>query len=123
MKPGREMDALVANKVMGWIDYSSPCNGDPDGLCPETFVWVPIPHYSTDIAEAMKVWQKLRGSGKFCCLNICSDYHYTYDIILTEASDHGGAATDDHAGKIVASGEDLPFVICLAALKAIGGDK
>jgi hypothetical protein len=59
MPAGRELDALVAEKVMGWTKGLKPW------LMPPGFVEcdvVPIPNYSTDIAAAWEVANKKRVS-------------------------------------------------------------
>lgn len=56
MPAGRELDALVAEKVMGWTKGLKPW------LMPPCFVEcdvVPIPNYSTDIAAAFLVAEKI----------------------------------------------------------------
>jgi hypothetical protein len=67
MEPGRELDRLIAEKVMGW----SPVKGDPSSFeNPSEFqdewmsrhagVWQWLPAYSTDIAAAWEVVEKLK---------------------------------------------------------------
>ncbi len=51
MKPGRELDSLVAEKVMGYTTYGQ--FRDKDG------VRVMIDRYSTDIAAAWEVAEKM----------------------------------------------------------------
>jgi len=96
VKAGRKMDALVVEEVMGWQPatvHSSlfkpgaspnyPGYRLPDGTAKHGG---DIPSYSTDIAAAMQVWEKLRESSKWCCLNISSDYNYVYDIFLFKSA-------------------------------------
>jgi hypothetical protein len=63
---GREMDALVAEKVMGWIGiegkHGHPLEKGPfkDCDCPShSYQRQEIPHYSSDIAAAWEVAEKL----------------------------------------------------------------
>jgi len=137
MKAGRDLDVIVAEKFMGWQPatvYSSlfkrgaspnyPGYRLPDGTAKHG---CDIPSYSTDIAAAMQVWEKLRNSFKWCCLNISSDYHYVYDIFLTPTQPWGKATKSDkpyiHKPTIkVLCVESLPYGICLAALKSVGYD-
>lgn len=59
MPAGRELDALVAERVMGWKLFASePGYGRPPHQI--TLVLTPIPHYSTDIAAAWIIVEKLR---------------------------------------------------------------
>lgn len=110
LQAGRELDALVAEKVLGLdvdrIPDSFWCIGQ-DGTA------FRIPDYSTDIAAAMMVWQHLRQSGRWCCLTIRSDYDLCWRVELV----HDNSAHDRPT--IVLDGEDsLPLAICRAALLA-----
>ncbi|OMD34799.1 BC1872 family protein [Paenibacillus odorifer] len=71
MKPGREMDALIAEKVLGWTDirrvnpavihsFSADGNHANFGFSPVLYKHVPFPLYSTDISAAWEVVEKLR---------------------------------------------------------------
>lgn len=74
LKPGRELDALVAEKVMGWKQYTFPdaewCQGYAgkqywqDGVttvtCTNEDGTPNCPNYSTNIAAAWAVIEKLR---------------------------------------------------------------
>lgn len=58
MKPGRELDEIVAEKVMGWKRLSDPTydwHSPDDGLLAAGMV----PFYSTDIAAAWRIVSKL----------------------------------------------------------------
>lgn len=77
-----------------------------------------VPHYSTDIACAMQVFEKLRGSGEWCCLNIFSDFHYIYYVSLTRF-DLNEDEESPHEPTIKARDESLPLAICRAALAAL----
>lgn len=106
MIAGRELDALIAEKVMGLHVVRVGAVGIPAGIAKprddvsDKIRWVsgendslklesdlePIPHYSTDLEEAEKVNAEMRKRG------------FTYDSVR-EMSAHD---------------------ICLAALKAVG---
>ena len=100
MKAGRELDALVAEKVMGlteedWI-------AGPTGL--------PRP-YSTDIAAAWEVVEKLRGTHRpFLLSHDFQDGFMKWPVVIV-----GFGAVVVHEGQYGA-----PHAICLAALKAVG---
>jgi hypothetical protein len=108
MKPGRELDMLIAEKVMGYEyhptkRYMAPKNyRDRDGFR----VWdEDIPHYSTDIAAAWEVVTKLAEEGKQIRIsNKAMGNNYWWSYIEEGA----------------AQGESAPHAICLAALKALG---
>lgn len=106
LKPGRELDALVAEKVMG--EDLSPLGT----LHGREIPYVP-PHYSTDIAAAWQVMehitaQKRDDFGWFDLRFVNDRWKATFITgAYYEARDHIEAPTAPHA-------------ICLAALKAVG---
>lgn len=92
MKAGRELDALVAEKIFGWSKSDLEINED-------------ISHFSTDIAAAWEVVERLRSRG------------YRFEV------------RSQPQGFWVYFGEEMsaeaptaPHAICLAALKAVGHD-
>jgi hypothetical protein len=140
MNAGRELDALTAEKVMGWKLYKcinpshvyepylwcSPEDTrvpndhwprhrvlDPHETVADTVTKI-IPHYSTDIAAAWQVVEKMLKIGQ---VNV--GYHKLADpswacrIFGLE-----GDLTD-----IEVYAPTAPLAICLAALKAIGDMK
>lgn len=160
MTTGRELDALVAEKVMGSevVSHDWPCGPDPEcgyyeaaGFIPEaswhsekgpvlrrfqdrgwppekwrdsetTADVIPVPFYSTEISQAMAIWQKLRESGEWCCLQIDSDYSYVWGIKLTRADNSAKAC---HEPTVHLEGDErslacLAELICVAALQAVG---
>jgi hypothetical protein len=54
MEPGRELDALVAEKVMGWTKV-----GENAWEAPNIKGYPLLPRYSTDIATAWEVVEKI----------------------------------------------------------------
>lgn len=113
LKPGRELDALVAEKVMGWsLDgYFWYCGDKPtrykSGLFEDEF------SPSTDIAAAWEVVEKL---------NLIS-----WNRVLAKTSDGRWCTAvfsemdQDHCCEYDTIAESAPHAICLAALKAVGG--
>ena len=119
--PGRELDALVAEKVMGWVEVSKQpiANafgqkviddyvGKPNFATPQPVI---VPRYSTMIQEAWKVADKLRGEVQF----------------LAVISGKGPQGTQPWICKINREGsfieeraDTAPLAICLAALKGVG---
>jgi hypothetical protein len=112
VKPGRELDALVAEKVMGIEVDRAPWG--------ELYVgkegYDVVPAYSTDIAAAWEVVEKVtRETEKRFTLWQAPTYyvarfkHYDYW--------HEGC---DSRQALQAKADTAPHAICLAALKAVG---
>lgn len=122
MKPGRELDALVAKKVLGLSVFIGLYQSDRDyrGQWDEDLLYspytdnptyqIPVPHYSTDIAAAWEVVEKLKA------LNENGDFHlehlWGFWRVSTCNSPSGWSAWT--------RGQTAPHAICLAALKAVG---
>jgi len=92
MKPGRELDALVAEYVMNW-----PTMHPLSRL---------RPLYSTDIAAAWAVLEKLRSLG--------------FNVELQGDADGWECLFLDYPEIGRCEGDTAPFIICLAALEAVG---
>jgi hypothetical protein len=111
MKPGRELDLLVAEKVMGLtktdylvFDKDSNIVGD---ICdfPKS--------YSTDISAAWEVVEKMKEEWGTL------DITFRYDniaVILYSTHQTGHVKISEHIG----NADTAPHAICLAALKAKG---
>ena len=137
----RKIDALIAEHVMDRkvikdsvkldLSYNQGMGtkwalGDPKTLV-TTEVWglEILPHYSTNIADAWKVVEKLRSMLLGDKLGMCC-----FDLIWRDGESWGVNITrhfDSHQGPWVSvglSGEDLtaPMAICKAALKSKGVD-
>lgn len=112
MKPGRELDALVAEKVMGFHRASDGwfrTETHPGGVITAAVGHIDLPHYSINISAAWEVVEKLLETGSF------SIYHYI------SAPESKWRAQFLRAGSAhVAQAESAPRAICLAALKAFG---
>lgn len=116
MKPGRELDALVAEKVMGWISWRNgreetlnpPLNESEErvhGIYPKP----EIPHYSTSIADA---WQVVEAFDV---------YHISKTIVVPPARWFHATLTRFDKDQFGAeAGESIPHAVCLAALAACG---
>ena len=136
MKAGRELDALVAEKVMGWrwVQVPKDCDGLNEGRClapvgldEKNHQWTPKgkiseysgPRYSTDIAAAWEVVEKL-------CLSVCASAPglggkpASYWVGFADMS--GRFLVADLNNPSVVCEETAPLAICLAALKAVGVD-
>jgi len=115
MPAGRELDTLVAERVMGWSPPRKP----------DQYTWQApsgwrggveqIPAYSTSIAAAWEVVDKLAESGKLCCLTIDKlgfpgeewRVFFQWDV------------SDDRMEMPYADAPTAPHAICLAALAAV----
>ena len=110
MLPGRELDAVIAEKIMelevvrnkkgGWSIGEANywyTNDEPGGVLSN-----PLPEYSTDIAAAWEVVEKLQ---KLNPLHIRSDITGRWFV---------------SCGPFNASASTAAHAICLAALKAVG---
>lgn len=128
MNPGREMDTLVATKVMGWTNQLAFRKSCLDGTIETCYVPMPpkltvslepgtiglapeVPHYSTDIAAAWEVVEKFevveitKGAEIVGCRIRVGKGHGTYE------AGHNWVTSSDAS---------VPFVICLAALDVVG---
>jgi hypothetical protein len=110
MKPGRELDALVAEKVMGYRRHHDDCNTywvDSDGEEPTH-----SHDYSTDIAAAWEVVEKL--AEKRIQISAAplwgSEGRMIWEATWKKVNDTWNPV---HANS-------APHAICLAALKAVG---
>lgn len=126
MKPGRELDVLIAEKIMGDVrgveDYREyeRLSGlvKPGVLCENSLKATVLsvkyagpygygvgnffPRYSTDIAAAWEVVEKFKNCGTRITLYISNTDSYEAEI--------------DCSGVSSAFGESIPHAICLVAL-------
>lgn len=119
MKPGRELDALVAEKVMGLSYYPVWTNSYGQhvphavfdkGVKQNVVTCGYLKPYSTDIAAAWEVVEKFNG------------------LYIGESESDPGrhwwqfVDSNEQDSYIGAEGKTAPHAICLAALKAVGHD-
>lgn len=112
----REIDALVADKIMGWREETDK-NRSKMGKPPMTDdEWVDMiddsmNYFSSDIRAAWKVVEKILDKQKRQgVVNICFDHDFGWGALLV--------MTDEKMEWVHA--ETAPMAICLAALKAKG---
>lgn len=122
LKPSRELDRLVAEKIMGLIEiHVSEQTGEllhTDPADPLLAYEIPVPQYSTDIASAWLVVEHIRKNNIRDVLTLASPSDETeYWFATFEKKWHGRASQDLYEWE---SGESAPHAICLAALKAVG---
>ena len=117
---GRELDALVAEKVMEcqviWREQNLPFAApkEPHCGCPERIHETPfrgLSAYSTSIAAAWQVWEHLaQREGWFANVQTCCRPEHQWCAIVADGEGHLWEGQADTA----------PLAICLAALKAVG---
>ncbi len=118
MDAGREMDALIAEKVMGielpkWIFQEH-------GLTTKTSREV-VPDYSTDIAAAWQVVEKMRSNGYFYEVTENIEDPSIYCAMFVDRStSYYDTYESGWSNEQWAAASTAPHVICLAALKAVG---
>jgi len=137
MKPGRELDALVAEKVFDkswpkggqWIrlEYSRIFNEQCSG---QKYVHGGEPHmndrindflpaYSTDISAAWKVVEKLTAEG-YCPALVNDDFgHWALSFSGTQPVEEKTNGCISTWCDEVDWADTAPHAICLAALKAV----
>lgn len=104
---GRELDALVAEKVMDvGVEW---WNGEPFYVVTQDghISAYRLAAYSTDIAAAWEVVEKMRERRADFYIRFVSTWTVEFDSV---AGDYNGYTDGDTA----------PLAICLAALKAVG---
>lgn len=116
MRPGRELDALVAEKVMGLecgiISGKPKVKGSNCGTYGCTRHWIDTPNYSTDIAAAWELVEKMKSEG----FTFAVEYGHEISAVFSKR-DYVSDRIGDGMG---VSGESVPHAICLAALEATG---
>jgi len=119
MKPGRELDALVAEKVMGWVEFS-PIDPTIDFGVHGKYRWnyakdpkdgkqKPIPWYSEDIAAAWEVVEKMleRGGCEIGCYGSKNGAKWFEVNVITMN------------GEVTVTAQTPAEAICKAALLAV----
>lgn len=135
---GRELDAAVAERVMGFHRHHSGVllpNDDrlhlwyDDAMNAEAAkgeLWLRVPRYSTDIAAAMEVVEKLANRFSFGCWRSRNDSElsWTWRIKFQPSI----LAPEPHQSKTqgmyyFAEATTLPEAICRAVLQAVSEQK
>ncbi|MDP4158201.1 MAG: hypothetical protein Q8911_00355 [Bacillota bacterium] len=101
MEPGRELDALVAEKVMEWELWNNQWSDKEKNLIAPSDLWSP----STDISAAWEVVKKLTELGKTVEINAFASGRVVVRVIGKFQKDVFNSA---------------PEAICKAALLAVG---
>jgi hypothetical protein len=122
--PGRNLDALIAEKVFSYRRFQRHWQqGAHRGL---TEGWLtkddiklagPLPNYSTDIAAAWEVVEKLSTKYFMIETRVFNNQPYQSQCLILKTGKP--MPEDDLSDWIVETGDTLPHAICLAALKAV----
>lgn len=115
MQPGRELDALVAEKVMGLAittTWKGKLATESEWKEIET-VPGPYKHYSIDISAAWEVVEKMEKEGFDFCIHKYNGNSY----YKAQFDKNGDLDTIIYREP---TGESAPHAICLASLEAIG---
>ena len=129
-----ELNELVAERLLGWkkghvcttppglLDHSYCVwkTGEGEDFKTQRFLdWNP----AEKIADAFVVLEAWRQTGKFCCIEICSDYDYVWGVHWVRSFDADGMhciGSEHKKESLPWSAEELPRLICLSALQANG---
>lgn len=103
MQAGREMDALVAEKVMEWV--RAKCEGRTNDWWTQPGYAKSTPNFSTDIAAAWQVVEKIDLFSR---------------AILERDEDGSWWVDDEPCHNIQSNASTAPLAICRAALLAMG---
>lgn len=132
MKPGRELDALIAEKVMEWTWYVYAENHQqhilaPDATTANTLRWGCdaldlVPHYSTDIAAAWTLIEKLHEDRTKTWARIIEITLVYPGYVEVEVSSEIAPNSGVFDRTDIVAATTAPHAICLAALKAVGID-
>lgn len=121
-EPGRALDSVIAEKVMGWRSVGYDEIGRILGTSPENasgIMWE-VPHYSTNIADAWTIIEKLTKETWVAIEVVCrpqkADAGYAWENGNQYMIDvvHGGQGA--YPGPRIFS-NSAPFGICLVSLQ------
>jgi len=120
LKPGRELDALIAERVMGYkrahmddpeINFAGDIWLNPNGT--KYLHTAALPEYSTSIEAAWEVVEKLHELGFFF------DLHWDLNTSVWTTSFK--KSSDISEPNFYSKEREAPHAICKAALKAVEG--
>lgn len=120
MEAGRTLDKIVHEKVMGEALIATALHDHP-WLADGTLLNVTVPHYSTNIGAAWQLVEQLTQPGR-------EPQELYFKMTHAWGDDYGTWAYFDWKGTsdghplYGANAPTVPHAICLAALKAVGGE-
>ncbi len=112
MKPDRELDARVAENIMGWTEINPSVSGRGQkyfGMSPGCYTPKQIPHYSSDISAAWNVIQSQKWESWSMRWDAEEKMYY--------------CQIQHHGNKFIGFAETAPEAVCVAALTATGNQK
>lgn len=110
---GRELDALIAERVMGWQRCHAELHGGsgfPPGQSFSIHNIAVIPHYSTDWGAAGQVMEHFATQGRY--LWLCYEA-----VSYLRADTMHWAVSFAAPGQFRATADSAPLAICRAALR------
>lgn len=106
LEAGRKLDKLIALKVMGWLERTDGSIWEPSRR--QDAPVYNVPHYSTEIADAWRVYEKVFGGEEDICLRRLGKLG-SWQVTRHKADCH----------ELIAYASKAPHAICLAALTEI----
>lgn len=115
LSAGKKLDALIAEKVLGWmlvdgLGYASLVGGKPDGPLVREMDRNHVPNYSSNIAAAGQVIIAVRDDGLWWALNQMGN------VWVATLSN------PERTRFINSKARSVPLAICRTALKAVAPD-
>lgn len=117
MNPGRELDKLIAEKVMNKPSVYEMTSDEGK----TTKIFEPVPYYSTDMAAAWEAVEKLSDLGWGYCLEKAPGEKMATMWLLNKSLGPGVHNLSE-VEALSDKAESVPHLICLAALKAIAAN-
>ena len=116
MPPGRELDAELAEKVMGWthVEVLGVVHPTAIGRTPANF-GAPVPHYSTEWDAMRLVVERLVALGCLVAMDVSPKGGAWCAIITNPDTEFDSDDRDVFNEKA----DTLPHAVALAALKAV----
>lgn len=115
---GRELDALVAERVMGMGSQWTVRLNDDGTFTPTGEVWYECPEFSTDIYAAYRVMQKL---GLALVPQSDGDGGWTWLACDLTSVSYAGTITLDPKPGTAWSAPTAPLAVCWCALASVEG--
>jgi len=118
---GRELDVLLAEKIMGWTVHHAKEGGwgAPPANVRLGAISEYIPAYSTDIAAAWEAVEKIgrRVASKRCVVDFILEWDHSENCWCAGWAYY---SYDGPQYEFAGKAETAPLAICLAALDAVG---
>lgn len=123
IRAGRGLDAMIAERAMGWR-YVRLVDGEWYGAPAEVPAVYRVPPFSTDVAAAWAVVERLHSLGRIgntpCDLCVTVSFGDQSLCSLSETSTMGYVGYDGPLINVEEVADTVPLAICRAALAAFG---